>query len=365
MSQEQETQAEGAAAESGEAKPDTAVVKAEASESIKKFLERHREAIVSAAANRINPDRVLKVALLAATKAPLLSHPKTDRMSLLRAIVSAASLGLEAGSALGEAYLVPYFSKREGMYIVELIIGYRGLVALARRSGSIKGLDSRPVFEGEQFDVSYGTKPEIIHRPKFDAARTPDKLVAVYTVWNLEDGAIQFDVMSKAEVDAIRARSKAKDEGPWKTDYIEMAKKTVTRRSVKLVPMSIEMADALDEDARREFGDLDIAAIASEPAPAQPRIGAGAKLAEVAKTARAEDSPAEAHAAIVENVPSKRQRRLIDNEDTPGALTDDDREELRQMKHDHPEWFPAKTPAIGSAAPKAHSGHAPESALDG
>ncbi len=109
-------------AEATEAKPETAVVKQEGADSIKRFLEKHRDAIVAAAANKINPDRVLKVALLAATKAPLLSHPKTDRISLLRAVVQAASLGLEAGSALGEAYLVPYFSRADDKYVVELII---------------------------------------------------------------------------------------------------------------------------------------------------------------------------------------------------------------------------------------------------
>lgn len=313
--------------ESGEtavatAKPEDA--KAEASESIKKFLEKHSDAIVSAAANRINPDRVLKVALLAVTKSPQLSHPKTDRMSLLRAIVSSASLGLEAGSALGEAYLVPYWNKNTSKYDVELIIGYRGLVTLARRSGSIKSVDSRPVFEGERFEPHYGTDPKIIHVPDFSIARTPDNLVAVYTVWKLEDGGEQFDIMSKAEVEAIRTRSKAKDNGPWKTDYIEMAKKTVTRRSVKMVPMSIEMAEALDDDARREFGDLELGTVVEE-SDALDGKGANAKFS-----------------AMLPSGPSERQRRLIDNEHTPGALGDEDKEELRNLKLDHPEWFVGK-----------------------
>jgi len=311
------------------AKPEDA--KDEATESLKKFLEKHREAIVSAAANRINPDRVLKVALLAVTKAPQLSHPKTDRMSLLRSIVSAASLGLEAGSALGEAYLVPYWNKNTGRYDVELIIGYRGLVTLARRSGSIKSVDSRPVFEGERFEPHYGTDPKIIHVPDFSIARTPDTLTAVYTVWKLEDGGEQFDIMSKEEVEAIRTRSKAKDNGPWKTDYIEMAKKTVTRRSVKMVPMSIEMAEALDDDTRREFGDLELGTVTDETEALDGK-GANAKLAAMLPSSTKANEP---------SGPSERQRRLIENEHTPGALGDEDKEELRQLKLDHPEWFKA------------------------
>jgi recombination protein RecT len=140
---------------------------------LRKFLERHKDAIIAAAGNQISPERVLKVALLAATKSTKLSDPKLDRMSFLRAVVTAASLGLEPGSALGEGYLVPYWNSKRGVFEVEFQIGYRGFVALARRSGSIVSIDSRPVFKGEKFEPHYGTDPKIVHVPNFDIDRTP------------------------------------------------------------------------------------------------------------------------------------------------------------------------------------------------
>jgi recombination protein RecT len=231
----------------------SAVAKAEPKEvteanpqvTMRRFLETHRSKIAEAAANRVSPERLLRVALLAANNNPALF--RCTQESLLMAIIQAAALGLEAGSALGEAYLVPYGDK------CTLIVGYRGLIALARRSESIVSVEARPVFQGEHFRVQYGTDPKIDHQPVFDIDRTRDTLTAVYAVWTLTDGGQQFDVMSAAEVEAIRNRSRAKDNGPWKTDYVEMAKKTVIRRSAKLVPMSVELADAIDDDDRREL----------------------------------------------------------------------------------------------------------------
>lgn len=243
-----------------------AVPEKERTETLRVFLEKHEGKIVEAAANKIKPGRLLKLALTIATKQPLLVHPKMDKLTVLRAVLDTASLGLDLSPGLGEAYLVPYWNKKASKYECQLIIGYRGLITLARRSDAIAGVDARPVFHGEKFEPHYGTKPFIDHIPDFDKPRTPDRLRAVYTVWHLADGGEQFDIMSKAEVDEIRKRSKAAESGPWVTDYIQMGLKSITRRSSKLVPMTIEAAEAIEADTQREFGDLEVETVA-ERAP--------------------------------------------------------------------------------------------------
>lgn len=239
----------------------TAVQSTAEAPSLRKFLENHKGKIAEAAANKVSPDRLLRVALVAANKNQALFRCTPE--SVLLAVIQAATLGLEAGSALGDAYLVPYGTE------CTLIIGYRGFITLARRSGTIQKVEARPVFDGEAFRVRYGTNPGIDHEPVFDNPRTRAELVAVYAVWTMNDGSQQFDVMSAAEIEAIRQRSRAKDNGPWKTDYVEMAKKTVLRRSAKLVPLSVEMAEALEADAESEYG---------SPTP-EARIGIDARLA--------------------------------------------------------------------------------------
>ena len=54
--------------------------------------------------------------------------------------------------------------------------------------------------------------------------------------------------MTVDEVESIRNRSKAKDRGPWVTDYEAMALKTVIRRAAKYLPLSTEAQIAVAAD---------------------------------------------------------------------------------------------------------------------
>lgn len=198
-------------------------------------------------------DRMIGLAMLAVVQQPKLLQCRPQ--SVLQAIMQAAQLGLEVNGPLGHAYLVPYGD------ICQLIPGYRGLIYLAKNSGAIAAGEARLVYEGETFDVEYGTDPKIVHRPRWDIERIDDAIVAAYFVARLPDGTRQFEVMSREEIERIRSRSKAKDDGPWKTDFGEMARKTPTRRGLKYLPISNpeegrKLAMALELDNRFESGEV-------------------------------------------------------------------------------------------------------------
>jgi recombinational DNA repair protein RecT len=135
------------------------------------------------------------------------------------------------------------------------------LIDLARRSGQISMIYAYPVREQDRFEWKLGLNPDIIHEPAADVV--PDRqgkdITHVYAVGKLVDGGTQFIVMTRHEVEAVRARSKAKNNGPWVTDWEAMALKTAIKRLVKYLPMSIELADALAADtsdpAPNEFVD--------------------------------------------------------------------------------------------------------------
>lgn len=203
-------------------------------------------------------DRMIGLAMLAVVQQPKLLQCRPQ--SVLQAIMQAAQLGLEVNGPLGHAYLVPYNTREHGM-LCQLIPGYRGLIYLAKNSGAIAAGEARLVYEGETFDVEYGTDPKIVHRPRWDIERIDDAIVAAYFVARLPDGTRQFEVMSRAEIERIRQRSRAKDEGPWKTDFGEMARKTPTRRGLKYLPISNpeegrKLAMALELDNRFESGEM-------------------------------------------------------------------------------------------------------------
>ena len=160
-----------------------------------------------------------------------------------------AQLGLEPGGALGHAYLLPFENRKKGVTEVQFIVGYRGMIDLARRSGQILSLEARAVYAADKFHVALGLNPDLTHEPAWEADdRGP--LRFVYAVAKLKDGGTQFEVMSRAEIERVRAKSRAGQSGPWVDHFEEMAKKTVIRRLFKYLPVSIELAGAVEQDER-------------------------------------------------------------------------------------------------------------------
>lgn len=209
--------------------------------SVADMLEKNKAGMAQAIPKHMSIDRFTRIAL-----SELRANPKLlecNPASLMSCLVKSSQLGLEVGAALGHAYLVPYKTE------CTLIIGYRGLITLARRSGEIISITARIVHENDLFELEYGLDEKLKHVPAID---DPGKMTHVYAVAKLRDGGIQYDVMTRAEVEAIRKRSRAGNGGPWVSDYEEMARKTVLRRLCKYLPISIELSDAIAADDERQ-----------------------------------------------------------------------------------------------------------------
>jgi recombination protein RecT len=170
--------------------------------------------------------------------------------SLFESLLDAAGLQLVVGSALGHAYLVAYGKQ------CTLIIGYRGLIELATRSGKVRNVEARTVHEDDDFTFRYGLSPVLDHSPCLATKKTKDNLKAVYATAELADGTKVFDVLLPHEIEEARARSQSgkKGNGPWGSDYLEMARKTAVRRLTKYLPLSADAQAAIREDEEREMG---------------------------------------------------------------------------------------------------------------
>lgn len=213
---------------------------------IQDLIQRNLGEIAKVVPKHVTPERLLKVLVACMTKVPALGQCTPD--SLVACFKLSAELGLEPGGALGHLYLVPYGN------VATPIIGYRGMIELARRSGQVASVRAVVVREKDVFRIVEGTEPRIVHEPFVDG--DAGALRAVYCVVALKDGGSQFDWMTKAQVDAIRAKSKAGQAGPWKDHYDEMAKKTVTRRCLKYAPMSAEIAQVYEVENDYIDGEL-------------------------------------------------------------------------------------------------------------
>lgn len=226
------------------------------------FNDKFKQSLIAALPKHITPDKMLRVILTECRRVPKLLQ--CDRNSFLGCILQCAQLGLTPGSMLQHAHLIPFKNNKKGGIIeCTLIVGYRGYLELARRSGQISSFSPRVVREGEVFKVNYGTSECVEHIPLGDPTKP---LVAAYFVTRFKDGSYHLELMFKKEIDKIRARSKMPD-GAWATDYEEMAKKTVIRRAAKCLPQCPELQVAAELEEQADIGNQDLSNLidADEP----------------------------------------------------------------------------------------------------
>lgn len=108
--------------------------------------------IANALPKHITADRLARVAITELNRVPALKN--CDPLSFMGAIMQCAQLGLEPSIGLGQAYLLPFKNKNKGTTECQFIIGYRGMIDLARRSGQMISLSACAVYEADEFDMS-------------------------------------------------------------------------------------------------------------------------------------------------------------------------------------------------------------------
>ena len=208
-------------------------------------------------ANTVNVDRFMQSAILAITNPKMPNLVKCSKESIFRALKEAAAYGLELNGMLGQAYLIPYNEK--GVMTAHLQLGYKGLIALARRSNTIKTIAAEPIHKNDIFEVELGMGRKLSH--KIDIMKERGDVIGYYCLVELCNGGSQFKVMSKKDVEKHRDKfSKAYDpkdsSNIWNKNFDAMALKTVVIQALKLCPISIEAMDAVIKDERADLKDV-------------------------------------------------------------------------------------------------------------
>lgn len=216
----------------------------------KDILQQEWHKISAVIPKQVSQERMFQLAVSAYNQTPELA--KCTPVSVLSCILKCAALGVEPSAVdnLGRAYILPYNNRKTGCTEAQMILGYKGMIDLARRSGEIQDISARAVYEGDFFEYEFGLNEQLKHIPAQDNERTPNKLTHVYMVCHFKDGGHYIDVMTRSQVNAIRSRSKSGSSAysPWSTDYEAMACKTVIRRAFKFLPVSVEAQKAAATD---------------------------------------------------------------------------------------------------------------------
>ena len=192
----------------------------------------------------ITPERFTRMVLSAISTNPKLGSCTPS--SFLGAMMSAAQLGLEPNTPLGQAYILPYSNK--GTLEAQFQLGYKGLIDLAYRSGEVEVVQAHIVYENDKFECEYGLEPKLTHIP---ADSNRGNAVKVYAMFKTKTGGYGFEVMS---IDDVRnhaqkySKAFSSSFSPWATNFEEMAKKTVLKKCLKYAPLKSDFVKAVVQD---------------------------------------------------------------------------------------------------------------------
>lgn len=207
---------------------------------LRSLIKKNMEMFKMALPKIITVERMVRIAMTAVTMNPKLAT--CSQSSFFGALLTAAQLGLEVNTPIGQAYLIPYNSKT-GLKC-QFQIGYQGILELAYRSGKFKRIKAVVVHKGDDFRYTQGINPILEHSPQGTGEPTH-----VYALYELLNGGYDFEVWTwERAMKHGKTYSKSFDDSPWETNPEEMAKKTVLKSVLKYAPKAVELADAITVD---------------------------------------------------------------------------------------------------------------------
>lgn len=231
-------------------------------------------------AETVSVDRFIESAKMALFDPKVPDLLKCTPDSIKRSFIQAANYGLEVGGVLGQSYIIPYnesvrnpkTGQWEKVMTSHFQIGYKGLIALARRSKTIKTIAAECIYENDTFDCNLASGRSITHKMNIFEER--GNVIGYYCLVELTNGGEQFAVMSKKDAEKFRdtysksyIMAKDKSTQNWGKNFDAMALKTCVIKALKLCPISIEALRAVQTEEAADYNDEPIAVTPEKETP--------------------------------------------------------------------------------------------------
>ena len=184
-----------------------------------------------------------------------------DKAQVMSGLVKGAYLGLDFMN--NECYLIPYGNT------LRFQMSYTGNIKFVKKYSirPIQDIYAKLVRKGDVF-----TEKVVNGQPSIDFTPIPfnnEEILGVFAVVLYKDGGMEYETMTKDEVNEIRRKhSKAADSAAWKDSFGEMMKKTCLRRMCKHIQVdfeSVEAHNAWDEGGDFEFNKRETSEIVADP----------------------------------------------------------------------------------------------------
>lgn len=198
----------------------------------------------------VGQEKFMRVVMTAVASSPQLA--RADRRSLLTSAIKCAQDGLlpdgrEAAFAVYKTKVKVGNATRWIDKVQYLPMVY-GILKKVRNSGELKALSCNVVYEHDDFRHWLDDAGEHITYEANLTAEDRGSLRAAFARAETKDGGIYIEVMTKLQIEQVRACSKWKDEGTWVHWYDEMSRKSVIRRLSKRLPMSTDLERTIRRD---------------------------------------------------------------------------------------------------------------------
>lgn len=183
---------------------------------------------------------------------------QAEPMTIIASALKAATMDLPIDKNLGYAYVVPFNrSEKVGNKWIkhneaQFILGYKGYIQLAQRSGQYKALNALAIYDGQLIDWN-----PLTEEFSFDyKAKVSDEVIGYVGFFELLNGFKKTVYWTKQEIESHRIKNakgydKEKLSGAWVDNYDSMAIKTVLRNMLsKWGLLSVEMQSAITSDEK-------------------------------------------------------------------------------------------------------------------
>lgn len=210
---------------------------------LEKFIPQMERALP----RHMTADRMARIALTSLRVNPKLMNCTRD--SFYGSLMAASQLGLEPGIN-GQCYLIPYKTT------CTLVPGWRGYMDLLNRTERASAW-TEAVYDGDEFDYSLGTNPQIHHK-RGKWAGTEAALKYVYAVGRIKNS--EYPVIDVWDIDKIWAHRDNNNKCFDKRDHYSFkhpemyARKIPLLQVLKYLPSSIELSNASALDVTASEG---------------------------------------------------------------------------------------------------------------
>lgn len=223
---------------------------AENAENLKSFITQNKNKIIEVLPKFINQDLFFRTIFIAIAKDPNLAKCTTS--SFLIALLDAAAMGIIPNSPSKEAYIVPYTDDRDRTKKKATFqLSYKGLINITYRNPIVKDITVSEVCENDKFRCVYGDDRHRILYHEIPIKTPRGNVIGYYAEVRMRNGGDVFKYKSKENIESF-AREKSpmyrNGSGPWKTDFGAMAKKTILKEVLKIIPSGGETIQPSEYD---------------------------------------------------------------------------------------------------------------------